>query len=86
MLIKSIDYTKALQTSRRRRSGGQRGFASASVVTGSVDVDGSRASMAMIKAEVLGLDANQVRPSASDTDGIGYTDVTAGSRTTLATG
>lgn len=58
----------------------------ASVITGSVDVGGSRASMAMIAAEVLGLDANEVRPSVADTDSIGHTDVTAGSRTTLATG
>src|SRR5271163_1889933 len=58
----------------------------ASVVTGSVDVGGSRASMAMITAEVLGLEADEVRPSVADTDSIGHTDVTAGSRTTLATG
>ena len=59
---------------------------SASVMTGSVDVGGSRASMAMITAEVLGLEAHEVRPLVSDTDSIGYTDVTGGSRTTLATG
>jgi len=58
----------------------------ASVITGSVDVGGSRASMAMITAEVLGLEAHQVRPAVVDTDSIGYTDVTGGSRTTLATG
>jgi xanthine dehydrogenase molybdenum-binding subunit len=58
----------------------------ASVITGSVDVGGSRASMAMIAAEVLGLDSNEVRPSVADTDSIGHTDVTAGSRTTLSTG
>ena len=34
----------------------------ASVVTGSVDIGGSRASMAMITAEVLGLEINEVRP------------------------
>lgn len=58
----------------------------ASVVTGSVDIGGSRASMAMITAEVLGLEINEVRPSVADTDSIGHTDVTGGSRTTLATG
>ena len=58
----------------------------ASVITGSVDVGGSRASMAMITAEVLGLEADEIRPSVADTDSIGHTDVTAGSRTTLATG
>jgi xanthine dehydrogenase molybdenum-binding subunit len=58
----------------------------ASVVTGSVDIGGSRASMAMITAEVLGLNANDVRPLVTDTDSIGHTDVTGGSRITLATG
>ena len=58
----------------------------ASVVTGSVDIGGSRASMAMITAEVLGLDVNEVRSLVADTDSIGHTDVTGGSRTTLATG
>ena len=58
----------------------------ASVVTGSVDIGGSRASMAMITAEVLGLDIYDVRPVVADTDSIGHTDVTGGSRTTLATG
>jgi xanthine dehydrogenase molybdenum-binding subunit len=58
----------------------------ASVVTGSVDIGGSRASMAMITAEVLGLEINEVRPLVADTDSIGHTDVTGGSRTTLATG
>lgn len=58
----------------------------ASVITGSVDVGGSRASMAMIAAEVLGLGIDRVRPMVGDTDSIGHTDVTGGSRTTLATG
>jgi xanthine dehydrogenase molybdenum-binding subunit len=58
----------------------------ASVMTGSVDVGGSRASMAIITAEVLGLEIDQVRPMVGDTDSIGHTDVTGGSRTTLASG
>jgi CO/xanthine dehydrogenase Mo-binding subunit len=58
----------------------------ASVVTGSPDIGGSRTSMAMIAAEVLGLRAEEVRPSVGDTDSIGQTDVTDGSRVTLATG
>ena len=57
-----------------------------SVVTGSVDIGGSRAAMAMIAAEVLGVDAEDVRPIVVDTDSIGHTDVTGGSRITLATG
>jgi CO/xanthine dehydrogenase Mo-binding subunit len=57
-----------------------------SVVTGSVDIGGSRAAMAMIAAEVLGLAARDVRPLVADTDAIGHNDVTGGSRITLATG
>ncbi len=58
----------------------------ASVVIGSVDIGGQRASMAMVAAEVLGLDAGDVRPLVADTDSVGYNDVTGGSRTTVATG
>ncbi len=58
----------------------------ASVVTGSPDIGGSRASMAMITAEVLGMDVTDVRPLVTDTDSIGHTDVTGGSRVTYATG
>jgi xanthine dehydrogenase molybdenum-binding subunit len=57
-----------------------------SVVTGSVDIGGSRASMAMVAAEVLGCDVNEVRPLIGDTDSIGFTDGTGGSRVTVATG
>ncbi|MGH8011761.1 MAG: xanthine dehydrogenase family protein molybdopterin-binding subunit, partial [Candidatus Binataceae bacterium] len=58
----------------------------ASVVIGSIDIGGTRASMAMVAAEVLGLDVDDVRPLISDTDSIGHTDVTGGSRTAFATG
>ena len=58
----------------------------ANVVTGSVDIGGSRASMAIMAAEALGLRAEEVRPSVADTDTIGHTDVTGGSRTTNVTG
>lgn len=58
----------------------------ANVVTGSPDIGGSRASCAMIAAEVLGLKAEQVNPVVADTDSIGHTDVTGGSRVTFATG
>jgi xanthine dehydrogenase molybdenum-binding subunit len=57
-----------------------------SVVTGSVDIGGSRAAMAMITAEVLGVEIRDVRPLVADTDAIGHNDVTGGSRITLATG
>ncbi len=59
---------------------------SASVITGNPDIGGSRASMAMIAAEVLGLGAEDVRPSVADTDSIGQCDLTGGSRVTMATG
>ena len=42
--------------------------------------------MAMIAAEVLGLRVQDVRPRVADTDSIGQTDVTGGSRVTMATG
>jgi xanthine dehydrogenase molybdenum-binding subunit len=58
----------------------------ASVLTGSVDIGGSRASMSMIAAEVLGMEPTQVRPIVADTDAIGFTAMTGGSRTTHATG
>jgi len=58
----------------------------ATVVTGSVDIGGSRASMAIMAAEALGLTAEEVRPTTADTDSIGHTDLTGGSRTTAVTG
>jgi xanthine dehydrogenase molybdenum-binding subunit len=59
----------------------------ASLVIGSVDVGGTRAAQAMIVAEVLGLDVTKdVRPLVADTDSIGHTDVTGGSRTAVTTG
>lgn len=57
-----------------------------SLVIGSVDIGGTRAAQAMIAAEVLGVDVNDVRPTIADTDSIGHTDVTGGSRTCFATG
>src|SRR5580698_2762370 len=56
------------------------------VATGSPDVGGSRASMAIMAAETLGVDYNQVRAIVADTGSIGYTHVTGGSRVTFATG
>ena len=53
---------------------------------GSADIGGTRASIAMQAAEALGIDAHDVRPSIPDTDSIGFTGVTGGSRTTYATG
>jgi CO/xanthine dehydrogenase Mo-binding subunit len=55
-------------------------------VEGSTDIGGTRTSIAMQAAEVLGITAEDVRPTVVDTDSIGYTAVTGGSRTTFATG
>ena len=56
------------------------------LVEGSTDIGGTRTSIAMQFAEVLGLAAEDVNPTVADTSGIGYTDVTGGSRVTYATG
>jgi len=57
-----------------------------SLVEGSTDIGGSRTSIAMQLAEALGLRAEDIRPMVGDTDMVGYTDVTGGSRVTYATG
>jgi len=54
--------------------------------TGSPDIGGSRASMAIMCAETLGINYEQVRPIVADTASVGYTHVTGGSRVTFATG
>ncbi|MSP05697.1 MAG: xanthine dehydrogenase family protein molybdopterin-binding subunit [Acetobacteraceae bacterium] len=56
------------------------------VATGSPDIGGSRASMAIMAAETLGVDYNTVRAIVTDTANVGYTHVTGGSRVTFATG
>jgi xanthine dehydrogenase molybdenum-binding subunit len=55
-------------------------------VIGSVDIGGSRASLSMMLAESLGLTAEDVKPKIVDTDSVGFTMFTAGSRTTFAGG
>ena len=57
-----------------------------SLVEGSTDIGGSRAGLAMQLAETLGITAEEVKPAVVDTDSVGYTDVTGGSRVTFATG
>ena len=56
------------------------------LVEGSTDIGGTRASLAMQAAEVLGIPAEDVHPTVVDTDSVGYTDVTGGSRVAFATG
>ncbi|MBC7234277.1 MAG: xanthine dehydrogenase family protein molybdopterin-binding subunit [Chloroflexi bacterium] len=57
-----------------------------SLIMGSVDITGTRTSIAMQAAEALGLDLAQIRPAMGDTQSTGYSDTSGGSRTTIATG
>jgi CO/xanthine dehydrogenase Mo-binding subunit len=58
----------------------------ATIIEGNPDIGGSRASMAMMAAEVLGIPYERVRPVVGDTSSIGFTFLTGGSRVTFATG
>jgi len=59
---------------------------SAVVMSGCPDIGGSRASLALMAAEELGIPVEQVRPVVVDTESIGFNDLTGGSRVTFATG
>ena len=56
------------------------------LITGSVDIGGTRTAVAMQAAEILGLRSEDVTPTVVDTDSIGWTGVTGGSRTAFDTG
>ncbi|MEM7323079.1 MAG: xanthine dehydrogenase family protein molybdopterin-binding subunit [Actinomycetota bacterium] len=56
------------------------------VVVGSPDIGGSRASMGLMAAEEMGIDVGRIQSIVADTETIGFNDVTGGSRVTLATG
>lgn len=56
------------------------------LVEGSTDIGGTRTSLAMQLAETLGITADDVIPQVVDTDSVGFTDVTGGSRVTFSTG
>ena len=56
------------------------------VTTGSPDIGGSRAAMALMAAETLQVPYAAVRVTIADTGSLGYSMVTGGSRTTFATG
>ncbi len=58
----------------------------AAVISGCPDIGGSRASLALMAAEELGIPVEKVRPVVADTETIGYNDTTGGSRVTFATG
>ena len=56
------------------------------VLTGNPDIGGSRASMAIMAAEVLGVHVDKIQPIVADTSSIGYNFLTGGSRVTFAAG
>ncbi|MDE0801641.1 MAG: molybdopterin-dependent oxidoreductase, partial [Rhodospirillaceae bacterium] len=56
------------------------------VITGHPDVGGSRASMVNIAAEKLGIDYRKVKAQIGDTNNVGISAVTGGSRVTFASG
>ncbi len=58
----------------------------ATIVEGCPDIGGSRAGMAMMAAEVLGIPYDRVRPVVGDTASVGFNFLTGGSRVTFATG
>jgi CO/xanthine dehydrogenase Mo-binding subunit len=62
------------------------GDGSAAVLTGNPDIGGTRVAQALMVAEELGIPVERVRPSVADTDSVGFTDVTGGSRVCYATG
>ena len=57
-----------------------------SLIEGSTDIGGTRVAVAMQAAEVLGIAAEEVKPTVVDTDSVGFTMLTGGSRTAFATG
>jgi CO/xanthine dehydrogenase Mo-binding subunit len=59
---------------------------SVTLILGTTDVAGSRISISMMAAEELGISVDKVRAVMADTHSLGYNRVTAGSRTTFATG
>ena len=56
------------------------------VMEGSPDIGGSRAGMALMAAETLGVPYEHIKAHVGDTESTGFCNVTGGSRTTFATG
>ena len=56
------------------------------VMEGSPDIGGSRAGMALMAAETLGVPYEKIKAHVGDTESTGFCNVTGGSRTTFATG
>ncbi len=59
---------------------------SVNLATGSVDLQGTRTSLAMQAAEAFGIDVTDIHPIVADTDSVGWSNCTGGSRVTFATG
>ena len=55
------------------------------VIEGSPDIGGSRASMALMASETLGVPYEKIRVLVGDTEASGFNNVTGGSRTTTRT-
>ena len=62
------------------------GDGTVTIATGSPDIGGTRASMAIMTAETLGIDYGVIQSSVVDTETVPYCDLTGGSRVTFATG
>ena len=58
----------------------------AQLVVGTPDIGGSRASMALMAAEELGIPYEHIRCTVADTASLGYNEVSHGSRVTYASG
>jgi CO/xanthine dehydrogenase Mo-binding subunit len=56
------------------------------VLSGTPDIGGSRASLAMMVADELGIELDKVRPIIADTASLGFTFLTGGSRATFSNG
>ena len=56
------------------------------LVAGTPDIGGSRASLAMMAAEELGIALDKVRPLIGDTSSLGFNFLTGGSRVTFSSG
>ncbi|MDF1716327.1 MAG: xanthine dehydrogenase family protein molybdopterin-binding subunit [Antarcticimicrobium sp.] len=59
---------------------------SAQIMVGTPDIGGSRASMALMAAEVLGIPYENIRCTIADTASLGYNEISHGSRVTYASG
>jgi CO/xanthine dehydrogenase Mo-binding subunit len=62
------------------------GDGSISLLEGSVDLSGTRTTIAMQLAETMQVPLEEIHPRVADTDAVAYTEGSYGSRTTFATG